>query len=187
MHILWFRRDLRLSDNEIVALSCADGAEVLPCFIIEPWFYEQAEVGKARVRFLFESLEDLDNNLRALCSQLYLFEGSSVGVLQELTNQLLQKGDCPKLFVNYDVQVQYGIERDRQITDFYKQQNLSYHQGLDNFLQTDSDRTGEWMEQYYTYLRQPLHSTPEHINMPVLKLDLPQLTFAQLKQKYSQF
>lgn len=50
MHILYFRRDLRLSDNEIVKLATADNAEVLPCFIIEPWFYQQAEVGKARVK-----------------------------------------------------------------------------------------------------------------------------------------
>ena len=61
MHILWFRRDLRLSDNEIVTHSTADNAEVLPCFIIDPWFYQQAEVGKARVKFLFDSLENLDS------------------------------------------------------------------------------------------------------------------------------
>ena len=63
MHILWFRRDLCLSNNEIVTHSTADNAEVLPCFIIDPWFYEQAEVGKARVKFLFDSLENLDSNL----------------------------------------------------------------------------------------------------------------------------
>lgn len=75
MHLLWFRRDLRLRDNEIIALATADNAEVLPCFVIDPWFYSQAEVGKARVRFLFESLENLDSNLRKRGSQLYLFEG----------------------------------------------------------------------------------------------------------------
>ncbi len=112
MHIIWFRRDLRLSDNEVVALSCADSAEVLPCFIIDPWFYQQPEVGKARVKFLFDSLENLDSNLRARGSRLYLFEGSSVSVIQELTCQLLQIGKFPKLFFNHDVQVQYGIERD---------------------------------------------------------------------------
>ena len=72
-------------------------------------------MGKARVKFLFECLEDLDRNLKALGSQLYLFEGNSTDVIQELTRQLVQKGDRPKLFFNYDVQVQYGIERDHQI------------------------------------------------------------------------
>jgi deoxyribodipyrimidine photo-lyase len=187
MHILWFRRDLRLRDNEIVTLSSADNAEVLPCFIIDPWFYEQAEVGKARVKFLFESLEDLDRNLRERGSQLYLFEGNSTDVIQELTRQLLKLSDRPKLFFNHDVQVQYGIERDRQIIEFYREHSLEYHQGLNNFLQTDSDRRDEWFNEYYTYLRQPLHPTLESINTPKLQLDIPQLTFSQLKQKYSQF
>ena len=70
MHILWFRRDLRLEDNEIITQAAADNQPVLPCFIIDPWFYQQLEIGKARVRFLFESLEDLDCNLRARGSQL---------------------------------------------------------------------------------------------------------------------
>lgn len=89
MHIFWFRRDLRLSDKEIV-VSTANNAEALPCFFIEPWFYEQAEVGISKVRFLFESLEDLDTNLRARGSQLYLFEGNSVSVIQERDHQLLE-------------------------------------------------------------------------------------------------
>ncbi len=187
MHIIWLRRDLRLSDNEIFALSTANNSEVLPCFIIDPWFYQQVEVGKARVRFLFESLKNLDNNLRSRGSKLYLFEGSSVDVIQEITRHLLEHGLRPKLFFNHDVQVRYGIERDRQIIDFYQQHNLSYHQGLNNFLQTDRERRDDWMEEYYTYLRQTLHPTPERINTPALELDLLQLTFSQLKQKYSQF
>ena len=122
-----------------------------------------------------------------LPSQLYLFEGNSTDVIQELTRQLIQKGDRPKLFFNHDVQVQYGIERDRQIINFYHEHNLEYHQGLNNFLQTDENRRDEWMDEYYAYLRQPLHPTPESINTPQLKLNIPQLTFSDLKQKYSQF
>lgn len=187
MHVLWFRRDLRSSDNESLTLAAADNAEVLPCFIIDPWFYTWSDVGKARVKFLFESLENLDQNLKQLGSKLYLFEGDSVAILQDLTRQLLQLGQSPKLYFNRDVQVEYGIERDRALLDFYRQLNLDYHLGLNNFLQIEDDRRDSWRDEYYTYLRQPLHSTPERINTPQLELNLPQLTFAQLKQKYCQF
>ncbi len=187
INILWFRRDLRIEDNEVVTGAAADNQPVLPCFIIDPWFYTWSEVGRARVRFLFESLEDLDFNLKQHGSKLYLFEGNAVTVLRNLTQQLQQSGNRPKLFFNRDVQVQYGIDRDRSITDFYHQHNLDYHLGLNNFLQTDSESRDAWFDEYYTYLRQPLHSVPERINTPELELNLPQLTFAQLKQKYSQF
>ena len=123
--------------------------------------------------------------LQQRSGKLYLFEGNAVTLLQNLTQRLLLLGERPKLFFNHDVQVQYGIDRDHAIIDYYEQHNLDYHLGLNNFLQTDSERRDQWQDEFYTYLRQPLHLAPEHINTPELELDLPQLTFAQLKQKYS--
>lgn len=187
MHLLWFRRDLRLEDNEVVNLAAADNQPVLPCFIIDPWFFQQPEIGKARVKFLFQSLENLECNLRSRGSQLYLFEGNSVAVLQDLTRQLQEQGHRPKLFFNRDVQVQYGIERDRALIDFYRQRDLDYHLGLNNFLQVDAECRNSWRDEYYTYLRRSLHSAPERFNTPQLELNLPQLSFTQLQQKYCQF
>ncbi len=121
MHLLWFRRDLRLTDNEIVTLATADNTPVLPFFIIDPWFYTWADVGKARVRFLFESLADLDRQLQDLGSRLLLFEGNSTTIIQDLTTWLIAQGKRPKLFFNRDVQVEYGISRDRSIVDLYRE------------------------------------------------------------------
>lgn len=189
MHILWFRRDLRLTDNECVSLACAADASVLPCFVIDPWFYERwADIGNARVRFLFESLENLDANLRMLGSQLYLFEGDAATVIKDLTKVLLEKNiGQPKLFFNRDVQVEYGIERDNHIIDFYKSLNLDYNVGLANFLQADDNHRDEWFSEYYSYQRHPIYPQPLHINTPQLSFNIPQLTFRQLKKKYRAF
>lgn len=186
MHLIWFRRDLRLSDNEIVSLATADGAEVLPFFIIDPWFYQWTDLGRARVRFLFESLENLNTNLRKLGSQLILFEGNSVDVIKALTQQLLQDGERPKLYFNRDVQVEYGVSRDREILEFYENLNLETHLGLNNFLQS-RDRRDEWFNEYYTYQRKEPYPTPDRINTPSLKLQLPQLKVTKLRQAYRQF
>jgi len=186
--IIWFRRDLRLSDNEIVALAIAKGSTILPCFIIDPWFYtDWADICKARVRFLFEALENLDHNLRQRGSQLYLFEGNAVTVMQTLTQQLLEQGYRPQLFFNQDVQVTYGIERDQAVLDHYRQLNLACYVGLNFFVQADDEHRDTWHHEYYTYQRQPLHPTPERIPLPSVSLNLPQLTLEELKQKYRTF
>ncbi|MEH1919815.1 deoxyribodipyrimidine photo-lyase [Nostoc sp.] len=186
MHLLWFRRDLRLTDNEIVTSSSGHDARVLPFFIIDPWFYTWADVGAARVRFLFESLENLDSNLQKLGTRLYLFEGNSTDIVQALTRQLIIAGYKPKLFFSRDVQVEYGVSRDKTIVDFYKQLNLDYHIGLNNFLQSAEQRD-EWFNEYYTYQRQSQYKTPATINTPQITLNLAQLTFEELKQKYHRF
>jgi len=186
MHLLWFRRDLRLTDNEIVTLATANNAPVLPFFIIDPWFYTWEDTGKARVRFLFESLENLNDNLQRLGSQLILFEGDSTLILPDLTGQLMQQGYQPKLFFNRDVQVEYGISRDKAIVDFYQELNLECHLGLNNFLQSEDNRE-QWFNEYYTYQRQAQYQTPPSLNTPELSINLPQLTFSELKEKYREF
>jgi deoxyribodipyrimidine photo-lyase len=182
MRLLWFRRDLRLTDNEIVTLATADNAPVLPFFIIDPWFYTWADIGTARVRFLFESLADLDRQLQELGSRLFLFEGNSTTIIQNITTQLIAQGQQPKLFFNRDVQVEYGISRDRSIVEFYRELNLDCHLGLNNFLQTQDNRQ-EWFGEYYNYQHQP----PHRLDLPTLDIDIPQLTLPELTQKYSQF
>lgn len=184
MQIVWFRRDLRLEDNEIVSKTSEDKQEVLPCFIVDPWFYQQPEVSAARVRFLFESLENLDANLRKCGSRLYLFEGESVEVLKNLTRSLLELGKQPKLYFNRDVQVEYGINRDRQILYFYQQQDLETHIGLNHFLQNKEDYDALWHE-YHSYHQKQQYLSPEYLNTPQYSLDLAQLTLDELKQKYS--
>ncbi|QIR41750.1 deoxyribodipyrimidine photo-lyase (plasmid) [Tolypothrix sp. PCC 7910] len=186
MHLLWFRRDLRLTDNEIVTLASANNAAVLPFFIVDPWFYQWVDVGKARVRFLFESLENLDSNLQKLGSKLILFEGNAVEIIQELTQQLTQQRHRPKLYFNRDVQVEYGVSRDKTVVNLYQALNLEYHLGLNNFLQSQ-DKREQWFNEYYTYQRQSIYQTPTNINTPSLSLNVPQITFDELKQKYHAF
>ena len=182
VQIVWFRRDLRLNDNEITGK--LDRLEdVLPCFIIDPWFYQQPEVSVLRVKFLFESIENLDANLRKLGSKLYLFEGESVAVIQQLTRSLIQLGKQPKLLFNKDVQVEYGINRDRTILDFYGSHGLETYVGRNHFLQEGENYDSLWLD-YHDYQEQPQHLTPRYINTPQLSLDVPQLTFSQLWQKY---
>ncbi|WP_036477828.1 FAD-binding domain-containing protein [Myxosarcina sp. GI1] len=184
MQIIWFRRDLRLSDNEIVAEACKNQQEVLPCFIIDPWFYQQPETGKARVRFLFESLTNLDVNLRKLGSKLYFFEGESVAIIRAITRSLLALGKQPKLYFNQDVQVQYGIDRDLQILDFYRQHNLETHIGKNHFLQNEECYETYW-QNYHDYQERSLHPRPKKINTP--QLTLGQIEWDELQQKYCHY
>ena len=184
--LIWFRRDLRLDDNEVIAKATENRQQVLPFFVIDPWFYEQPEISKARVKFLFESLENLDFNLRAKGSRLYLFEGKSVDIIQNLTLALIEAEKQPKLYFHKDVQVNYGIKRDRQILDFYQQHNLQTHIGLNHFMQAE-ENYHNWWRDYHNHQKRSPYPTPQQIDTPDIELNLPQLTIAELKQKYRSF
>ena len=185
--LVWFRRDLRLDDNEIIAEATKNNRQVIPFFAIDPWFYDWQDISAVRVKFLFESLENLDANLRQKGSRLYLFEGKSVDVVQKLTRSLLSREKKPKLYFNRDVQVEYGIERDRSVEDFYHRHDLEVYLGINYFVQVQGENYDSWWKDYHEFHQQPLHPTPEQINTPDLDFDLPQLTFVELRQKYRHF
>jgi deoxyribodipyrimidine photo-lyase len=55
--VMWFRRDLRLSDNEALCAAAAQGS-VTPLFVIDPTFFEKS--GNARIAFFVAQLTHLE-------------------------------------------------------------------------------------------------------------------------------
>jgi deoxyribodipyrimidine photo-lyase len=58
---MWFRRDLRLSDNPALLEAAARDGEVLPLFVVDPALWGPS--GPSRRLYLGESLKDLDRRI----------------------------------------------------------------------------------------------------------------------------
>ena len=59
--VLWFRRDLRLSDHPAL-LAAADSADdVLACYVLDPAL--RASAGPRRMQYLYDALRDLHDRL----------------------------------------------------------------------------------------------------------------------------
>ncbi|GJD10302.1 Cryptochrome DASH [Galdieria sulphuraria] len=96
--ILWFRNNLRLSDNS--CLDLANTAEaVLPLYVFDKRSLvrnrlKQQRCGPFRYSFVKESVEQLQNNLRGLFSDLLVEVGTAAEVIREL---------CAKYSINHIV------------------------------------------------------------------------------------
>lgn len=67
--IHWFRKGLRLHDNPALQAACKVADDVKPVFILDPWFANNANVGVNRWRFLLQTLQNLDENLKKINSR----------------------------------------------------------------------------------------------------------------------
>lgn len=82
--IVWFRNDLRLSDNPALRAALDTGLQVLPVYIHDPDGEGDARAGAASDAWRARSLAALDADLRARGSRLRLFLGHSLPVLATL-------------------------------------------------------------------------------------------------------
>jgi deoxyribodipyrimidine photo-lyase len=81
--ILWFRRDLRLTDLPMLAATA--GREVIPVFILDPETEAQGAAAKWRLGL---SLVDLAGRLAAAGSRLVLRRGPALAVLERLVAEV---------------------------------------------------------------------------------------------------
>ncbi|KAF8691458.1 hypothetical protein HU200_040600 [Digitaria exilis] len=79
--MVWFRKGLRVHDNPALDAARRGAVRLYPVFVLDPRYLRpdpaaaspgSARAGVARVRFLLESLGDLDARLRSLGSRLLL-------------------------------------------------------------------------------------------------------------------
>jgi deoxyribodipyrimidine photo-lyase len=82
--IVWFRRDLRLSDQAALTAAAASGEPVIPVFILDDETPKHRKMGGASRWWLHHSLQSLDADLRKLGSRLILRRGNVVDVLPAL-------------------------------------------------------------------------------------------------------
>lgn len=82
--LMWFRKGLRIHDNPALQHAAKESNCVYPVFVIDPYFMEpdpnafspgSSRAGLNRIRFLLESLVDLDSSLRQLGSRLLVLKG----------------------------------------------------------------------------------------------------------------
>ena len=73
--VFWFRRGLRLHDNPALLAAARESASLTPVFIINRARHSPQRCGRAKMKFLLESLAALDTELRARNSSLVVLSG----------------------------------------------------------------------------------------------------------------
>ncbi|MEJ2247072.1 MAG: deoxyribodipyrimidine photo-lyase [Acidobacteriota bacterium] len=85
--LVWFRLDLRLSDNPALSAAAQSGYEILPVFIWAPEEEGDWPPGAASRWWLHHSLQSLDTELRRSGSSLILRKGPVLKSLQSLIRE----------------------------------------------------------------------------------------------------
>ncbi len=120
--IFWFRRDLRLEDNVALFNALNSGYLVLPLFIFDFDILSKLENRKdRRVDFIHQVLENLNESLKPIGSQIYV----KYGIPLQIWKQLVEEYNVKEVYVNHDYE-KYGIERDKSISSFCNEKGIIF-------------------------------------------------------------
>ncbi len=97
--LVWFRRDLRLTDNTALNAAISESAEIIPVYILSDWKNSHLWTGPKRQKFLCECLESLSKNIESLGGKFIIRQGDPVRELLDLC----QETSADAIYLNHDV------------------------------------------------------------------------------------
>jgi deoxyribodipyrimidine photo-lyase len=114
LHVVWFRRDLRVHDHAALAAACASAGDIVPLYVIDPEDWHAPEASARQFDFLIEALADLDHALRRRGSQLCL----RIGPSREILSGLHARHGIAALYMNGTPSPAGTAGRDRDIRNW---------------------------------------------------------------------
>jgi deoxyribodipyrimidine photo-lyase len=143
-----FTRDFRLEDNTALNRARLESDVVIPIFVFNN---EQIDSSINKfynthcVRFMIESLIDLDKKLRMHKSKLYLFYGDIYNIVKKLIKQL----KIYKIYINEDI-TPYAIKRSNKLKEICSKYNTEFSECRDLFLlETQFEKKSYMFSSYY--------------------------------------
>ncbi len=185
MHVFWFRRDLRLEDNVGLFHALNSETPILPIFIFDESILSQLPKDDARVTFIHQQLEKIQQQLSTFGKSLALFHGKP----QEVFSKLVSENKIQAVFTNHDYEP-YARKRDLELFHLFKEHNIEFKTSKDQVIFEKGEvvkddgtpyvvytpYSNKWLDRFnksqllFYKSEELLHNIAQH-NYPFLKLE----------------
>ncbi len=157
--LVWFKRDLRVSDHRPLIEAAARGP-VVCVYIYEPELLRSAEFGGRHLAFINESLEALSGRLLQLGGRLITRRGEAVSVFRELAKAFRIAG----LWSHAETGNRITYDRDRRVRDWCDESGIEWRQPRqDGVVRALRDRDG-WSRRWSEFMADEPLPEPEGVN-----------------------
>ncbi len=157
INLVWFKRDLRLSDhqplNQAVADSLSSGRRIILLYVFETVQLEDKHYSERHWRFVTQSLNDIKKRLPN--QALWIKQGDALDIISDLHQQF----DINCIFSHQEVGLANTFERDRQIASWCQAQQVSWHQSPMGAVQRALANRDNWDKDWSKVMRSTITST----------------------------
>jgi len=154
----WFRRDLRLDDNIGLFNALQSDFPVIPLFIFDEDILDNLPKNDARVSFIYDSLQKINEELNTINSSILIKKGKTTDIWQSL----IEEFDIQSIFFNKDYEP-FAIKRDITIEKLLQQNNIEALSFKDHVIFEEKEITkadglpytvytpykNKWLEKYH--------------------------------------
>ena len=118
--MFWFRRDLRLDDNVGLYHAIKNETKLLPIFIFDSDILNRLPKEDARVCFLHQQIEELNQQLSESNKKIHVYHGKPINIFQKI----LSSNAVHAVYTNRDYEP-YATQRDAEIKALLSEKDVT--------------------------------------------------------------
>jgi deoxyribodipyrimidine photo-lyase len=126
--IVWFKRDLRITDHAPLLAASRTNAPIIPLYIVEPDYWQRPFASRRHWHFIHDCLCDLDSDLHALGQRLVVKVGDARGVIK----QLCLDHDVSDIYAHEETGNLWTYQRDIAVQNLCADHGISLHESPTN-------------------------------------------------------
>ncbi len=165
MHVVWFKRDLRVEDH-LPLLRAAKAGRCLCLYVYEPELIRSDEYDASHLQFLNESLQDLDRELRKRGGELTFRMGNVVDVLAKLHHDFGIEG----LWSHEETGNRLTFDRDLAVARWVRQAGIPWREIPQSAVVRRLQSRDGWSRMREGFMDRPVPAPPAEI-VPVTGIE----------------
>jgi deoxyribodipyrimidine photo-lyase len=124
VNIVWFKRDLRFTDNEALFHAHQSGLPLLLVYFFEPSVMNYDDADTRHWRFIYESIQDMQRKLNVSNTKIYFFHNEAETVFSELVEHF----DIQTVFSHQEIGNKITFDRDIAMQEFFQKNKIVWNQ-----------------------------------------------------------
>jgi deoxyribodipyrimidine photo-lyase len=156
INVVWFKRDLRLSDHAALELASRLPQKCLLLYILEPALLSNSHYRGRHWQFIAQSLRDLQQVLSASGRELAVLEGNAVALLNELDERL----GIVNLLSYEETGLDVTFQRDLAVAKLCDAKGIVWRQFQTNGIERGRHNRTGWNRSWHRVMTSPCHTVP---------------------------
>ena len=150
VQLVWFKRDLRWFDHLPVFQSMELDVPTLYFTLYEPSLFSQIQYDERHVRFIADSVEDL--NLQLNQKTVYFFKREAIDFFKDIASRF----EVVRVLSHKETGIKHTFDRDLSIKKFLNSQNIPWIEADANGVRRGLRNRRDWMSKWHHDAAQPI-------------------------------
>ena len=164
--IVWFKRDLRLTDHEPLFLAQQQGLPILMVYCFEPSVMNYDDSDTRHWRFVYQSLQDMQSKLDGIHARIHVFHQEVIPVFQALGQHYTIKA----IFSHQEIGNKITYDRDVAVKEYFSINNIAWKESRHNGVVRKLKSRKEWQQRWKETMMQAARPIDQQ-NLKTILLD----------------